>query len=279
MCEFCHKHGEGKKWYLNASNYAEGLYQDAAKASLRNVMEPLGQVPPKRQAMEITPAQQFVFKHAAGLVRWVAKRHQQDVHWGQVVPLEDALQVVDMMDWVVRLPCVCRAQNTGDTRARYCFGIGMAPLEAPLRQAFHEVVHPSLSLESLTREEARQAVEDLDQRGTVHSVWTFKSPFIGGLCNCDQDCGAYRATTQSKFQCMFRAEYVAQVDPDRCVGCRRCMRHCLFGAMGYSLGQERCSVNPVACYGCGACRSACEKGAIALAPRETVPAAATLWGL
>ena len=23
MCEFCHKHGEGKKWYLQAQNYAE----------------------------------------------------------------------------------------------------------------------------------------------------------------------------------------------------------------------------------------------------------------
>ncbi len=25
MCDFCHKHGEGKKWYLEAKNYAEDL--------------------------------------------------------------------------------------------------------------------------------------------------------------------------------------------------------------------------------------------------------------
>jgi hypothetical protein len=28
MCEFCHKHGEGKKWYLKAENYSEDLLSD-----------------------------------------------------------------------------------------------------------------------------------------------------------------------------------------------------------------------------------------------------------
>ena len=33
---------------------------------------------------------------------------------------------------------------------------------------------------------------------------------------------------------MFRGEYVAQVDPDLCVGCRDCLRLCQFGALAYS---------------------------------------------
>jgi hypothetical protein len=28
MCEFCLKHGEGKKWYLQAANYSEDLLSD-----------------------------------------------------------------------------------------------------------------------------------------------------------------------------------------------------------------------------------------------------------
>ncbi len=28
MCEFCHQHGEGKKWYLNAKNYSADLLAD-----------------------------------------------------------------------------------------------------------------------------------------------------------------------------------------------------------------------------------------------------------
>ena len=28
MCEFCHKHGEGKRWYLQAENYSDDLLSD-----------------------------------------------------------------------------------------------------------------------------------------------------------------------------------------------------------------------------------------------------------
>ena len=28
MCDFCHQHGEGKKWYLDARNYSEDLLSD-----------------------------------------------------------------------------------------------------------------------------------------------------------------------------------------------------------------------------------------------------------
>jgi ferredoxin len=277
MCEFCHRHGEGQKWYLAAANYSEELFGEAARSSIRAVLKPLsGQLAP---SAEPSAAQQKVFSMAPGVVRWVARRHQQDVHWGQVVPLEDALQMIGMLDWVVRLPCACRSQTVGDRNARYCFGLGIAPLEEPQRQLFREAVDPALSLETLTREQAQEAITALDQRGAMHSVWTFKTPFIGGLCNCDRDCQAYRAQTQWKFQCMFRAEYVAQVDPESCRGCRRCMRQCLFGAIHFSLSQERCAVNQAACYGCGVCRATCERGAISLLPRASVPAAARTWGI
>ena len=28
MCEFCLKHGEGEKWYLQAKNYSDDLFSD-----------------------------------------------------------------------------------------------------------------------------------------------------------------------------------------------------------------------------------------------------------
>jgi hypothetical protein len=31
MCEFCIKHGEGKKWYLNANNYSADLLSDSSR--------------------------------------------------------------------------------------------------------------------------------------------------------------------------------------------------------------------------------------------------------
>ena len=73
---------------------------------------------------------------------------------------------------------------------------------------------------------------------------------------------------------MFRAEYVAAVDMDRCTGCRACMRGCQFGAMGYSASLEKAFVDQRQCYGCGVCRTFCTKDAIALRDRKSVPAAA-----
>ena len=34
MCEFCHQHGEGKKWYLNAKNYADDLLSDIKRRQI-----------------------------------------------------------------------------------------------------------------------------------------------------------------------------------------------------------------------------------------------------
>jgi hypothetical protein len=41
MCEFCHKHGEGQKWYLQAHNYSEDLLSDLRR---RKFVENLGYV-------------------------------------------------------------------------------------------------------------------------------------------------------------------------------------------------------------------------------------------
>jgi hypothetical protein len=34
MCEFCLKHGEGEKWYLQAKNCSDGLLSDVLRNNL-----------------------------------------------------------------------------------------------------------------------------------------------------------------------------------------------------------------------------------------------------
>ncbi len=41
---------------------------------------------------------------------------------------------------------------------------------------------------------------------------------------------------------MFRGEYITQVDPDLCVGCRECLSLCQFGAVTYSAANHRAVV-------------------------------------
>ena len=99
-----------------------------------------------------------------------------------------------------------------------------------------------------------------------------------GSRSCDRsDCMAMRATVRCGVRVMYRGELVGQIDWDRCVGCRSCMRVCQFGAIGYSAANRKAFIDARQCYGCGACRSVCSHEAIGLAERTTVAEAAKLW--
>jgi MinD superfamily P-loop ATPase len=86
-----------------------------------------------------------------------------------------------------------------------------------------------------------------------------------------------RSTVTHAMPVMFRAEYVAEVAPDECAGCRECMRVCQFGAVTYSPSNKKAVIDQRWCYGCGVCRSVCKKNAIRLEERMKVPVAANLW--
>jgi ferredoxin len=190
---------------------------------------------------------------------------QKRRHFGQVVPLEDVDRILDQMDSVVRLPCLCRSLTTGRREVRYCYGLGINPLSV-----IGQYPDYSENLEWLPREDARQAIHQLDKEGLVHSVWTFDTPFIGGLCNCDRDCMAYRLQIGlGRAQVFFAAEYRASINWDKCSGCKLCRSQCPFGAIHYTATHDKCTIDPNSCYGCGICRAVCKREAIALSPRQT----------
>jgi ferredoxin len=205
------------------------------------------------------------------LAKPILTRNQKQDHYGQVVPIEDVEKIFELVQGAIRLPCVCRRVTTGNMNARYCYGL-------TLDKQLMDSLDDSFSLETLTNEEALDAIRKLDKEGLVHSVWTFKTPFIGGLCNCDQDCMAYRITHARKdYPVMFRAEWTATVSVDACNGCRLCMRQCQYGAIRYSSNNKKVVIDPTACYGCGVCRASCNKDAITLHAREMVKGSEGLW--
>ena len=260
MCEFCIQHGEGKKWYLDMRNYSRELWAQEGRAEF---MTDYGARFEERYTKRVALLDALVNKPVVGrFFRRMAIRNQKTEHWGQVVPIEDLEQVVDLQDSIVRFPCVCRILTTGHREARYCFGIGVN-MAGTLAQ------YPDASsLEVLGREEAKKILRSFDKQGMVHSVWTFKTPYIGAICNCDQDCVAYRLQVKTNLtQVMFRAEYVGLVDWDLCNGCKKCLLNCQFGAIRYSNTLKRATIEMTQCYGCGVCRAVCNKEAITLKPR------------
>lgn len=268
MCEFCVQHGDGKKWYLAMKNYSRELIdQDnrlAYMSEFANLFEErVPQALAQLDAISQTPLQ--------ALAKPYLTRQLKRDHYGQIVPIEEIEQILSSLDKIVRLPCVCRRVTTGEKDARYCFALTTHPrLMAELDDSFN--------LEYLTPGEARDAMREMDADGLTHSVWTFKTPFIGAICNCDQDCIAYRIShARAYFPIMFRGESVAGVDAEACNGCRVCMRQCQFGAIRYSAVHDKVSIDPHQCYGCGVCRAVCTKDAITLHPRSEDPVAAQIW--
>lgn len=271
MCEFCISHGEGKKWYEVMSNYSrELLARDNRKEFIKNLFPRLRCTSVYLNKLESARKNMPI---AYRFIRRMATRRMKRDHFGQVVPLEDAEMIIDMVHSVTRLPCVCREATEGVSDARYCLALGIDPMDISGE-------HPDLkkSLEAISPEEAKRLLRKFDEEGLVHSIWTFKTPFIGGLCNCDRDCLAYRFQVSADLlQVMFRAEYVAGIEPLLCRGCRNCQKVCQFGALEYSSLNRKSMVNARLCYGCGVCRSACEQGAISLRDRKGAPESAQMW--
>lgn len=286
MCEFCTKHGEGKKWYLQMKNYSEELIHHALTHEEQEITAGETRVTWLRRfytgfIMPAITGKASIDEHSsteaappktpAGPREML--RRQQVVHFGQVIPIEDVELILDAASSITRMPCGCRFLTTGKTDQRYCFGLGMDKWGV-----FGKFPEADSSLETLGTDEAKRLIRGYDEEGLMHSVWTGVTPFVVGVCNCDHDCGAYKWMIEKRAaQVFFRAEYVCRIDWERCNGCKNCLRQCQFGAMFYSSAMSKVYIDPARCYGCGVCRAACPAGAIELLPRSEVPEAAKLW--
>ncbi len=280
MCEFCLKHGEGKKWYLEAKNYSADLGSDVERRKLLKMMydnpDAVGQAVEKAEGLQKYP------KFVRDWFVFMITRKQKKMHYGQVVPIEDIEKIFELTNSIVRVACYCRYNTLGKEK-RYCYGISLTP-ETGLAEILGSVVEGfdggpyTAGMETLTKEEALEAFRKHEREGLAHTIWTFGTPFIGGLCNCDRsDCWAMRFTLSRNMPMMFRAEYVGQIDPDVCNGCRECMRQCQFGALTWSASNKKAVIDQRWCYGCGVCRAVCKEKAITLMDRAQVPATANLW--
>ena len=268
MCEFCVKHGGGRKWYLAMENYSrELLHQDGRIGYMSYFANTFEERIPRRLD-QLEKLSRLPFHSIAK--QFLTRKQKQD-HFGQIIPMEDLEHILAQMDGVFRLACPCRRVTTGNKNARYCYGLMADPQLAA-------EVDDSYSLEVITSAEAIESIRSLDEEGLFHSIWTFKTPYIGAVCNCDQDCIAYRVTySRGYFQIMFRGEYVARVDFDACNGCRNCMRQCHFGAIRYSAADKKVKIDVRQCFGCGVCRAVCQNDAITLYARRSDPVAAKIW--
>lgn len=280
MCEFCVKHGEGEKWYLNAANYSEDLLSDIRRRRL--IEEFLSDTDGLARASKYLDILGKAPRLVKDIVGGIVTRKMKKNHFGQVVPIEDIEKIFGFVNSIVRVSCICRHVTLGKDQ-RYCYAVSLGPGGGKMAEIFRGIDGSFMNgpdasdNELLTKDEAVAALRGHEREGLCHSVWTFKTPFIAAICNCGRtECLAMR-TVAHGIPFMFRAEYVAGISPSACTGCGRCLSACQFGAITCDPGAGPAVIDPRSCYGCGVCRSVCSAGAISLKERTGIPAAANLW--
>jgi ferredoxin len=154
------------------------------------------------------------------------------------------------------------------------------PIEPYLAEGFKDYESgPDLDdFHRVEKAEAMRLLRECEDNGLMHSIWTFETPFAAAICNCNLEsgCMAMRLTKHYDMKVMWRGEWVAVADTEKCTSCGRCAKACPFDAI------ERTSARTFApraeaCWGCGVCRAHCHEDALALVDRRSLPAVASLW--
>jgi ferredoxin len=280
MCRFCVQHGDGEKWYLQAENYAADLESDMLRRGyiidfVQGFERMRSRALLAARAVDVAPGP------VSSAIKRTIHERQQAHHFGQPVPIEECERIFGFATSIVRLPCVCRtAAGTPDDA--YCIAVTTKPMDDVLGEAFagYENGPDTAGLERMTKEQAMELLRECERRGLMHSVWTFITPFIGAICNCDlqSGCMAMNLTVGHDIKIMWKGEYVATLEETRCTGCGACVERCPFNAIDKPADRHRpARLRQTDCYGCGVCRAACKHDAIALLDRASVPAVANAW--
>ena len=270
MCDFCTEHGEGVTWYKNAKNYADDLLADLARRRyIENFLTSAFQ-----EGFQALGRLETIYRKKGKLPDAVAKAiiaKSRKEHFGQVLPMEEIDAVVRKARTVVRMPCACR-WNIGQKEERCCYAVSYGP------EAWYNKIDmsyfgkaPDAGLESLEPGEAIAQMKAMEAQGSVHTIWTMMTPFIGAICNCSPaDCLAMRTLSGAGVETMERAEFVAVVDTALCSGCGLCLEQCHFQAIDSAarIPASPARIDPSKCFGCGLCRTACSVNAITLVSRD-----------
>jgi len=125
MCDFCVKHGGGGKWYENVENYARKLYRLRKEELNDGTVQDI-------QAMADSIIDEAMEARALNKPDYedIIKRVEQmchNIHFGQVVTLEEIEKIADIAYPIARMTCVCRRNGRGakDEENYLCVGIGV----------------------------------------------------------------------------------------------------------------------------------------------------------
>ena len=308
MCHHCIQHGYGGKWFLAAQNFAANMYRRKKKEAVkkaekaeRKVGEIISphQKPPEYYMNEdgefvIAPGAQVDLDILfSDLMKEVLEATGKDVkklpilrkkvgsfmanyHFGQVITLEEAEQMLELTYPIGIMECICKRESRGmygNDDAMTCLSLGVGIYK---HERWPETFR---NMTFLSVKDAKQRLRHFDRRGNVHTLWTFYTPYIGGICNCEYPtCLGIRGRTDYGVdEILLKGEYCARPVHDRCIGCGECITFCQFGAMSLQVSRNKVNIDMNKCYGCSQCANHCRHEAIEMVERSTTPGLRDIW--
>ncbi|TFG31391.1 hypothetical protein EU527_12530 [Candidatus Thorarchaeota archaeon] len=287
MCEWCFKHGAGKKWYLNSRNYLEQtaietgaheyifeLWKQFEKIYLQKIYGISMKGPGYKFSMPIVGRALKAYVNS-----WFSKEkgtrnpHRAEGHPGQVVTLEDAKKVLEIASPVLKVNCACRLMSRG-IKDPCCLTFGALSEMVPKLPRFI----PEKGAERLHVDEAQEFIEQMNHSGRVNTVWFGPIPYIAALCSCERpECAATRVRMEYDLNFLYKGEYIAQVDFSKCTGCESCSYRCQFGALHFNSLMNAPFIDTMRCFGCGLCATICPENAIRMIDRNENPILRDVW--
>lgn len=262
MCEFCEKHGGGKKWYFNPKNYKREM-GEARREFLEKVA---GMYIAEWSIGDFESCERLKgIPLLNKLALFLEERHVKKTIGAQVIPLDDALKVMELCGNPALLSCLCR-EMAG--KEKYCcINFGLIP-------ELYKKANPDAYIEEISVNKAKRLLSDWDKEGLYHLISWHNMPYVTTLCNCTAPyCTAYKLRYTSGLKnIMLKGEYVAKVNQRLCSGCKKCLTMCPFGAISFNVDDGKAFTDINRCFGCGLCLTGCDNNAIELIERGLTPA-------
>jgi NAD-dependent dihydropyrimidine dehydrogenase PreA subunit len=118
----------------------------------------------------------------------------------------------------------------------------------------------------ISKEECRKVLSRAEKAGLVLQSSNSEMPIF--ICCCCSDC-CVALKNVKKFEKpanFYDNNYTAQVNPELCIGCEKCITRCQMEAL--SMVDKISTINLDRCIGCGLCVTTCTKKAIRLNPNK-----------